>query len=138
MLDYTKLRDELAVPKITEYGKAISICRPGSNVLYTKSYDYAQSRWKWTLIAEPHTVVYTDPATSPVDLPGYAIETRYEQNEIDGTVVQANDRRFKVVGFTDLTTSDKLIIGSTILNIINVRPYQPGSVILLYELQCRA
>lgn len=138
-MDYTRLHDATIVPLIEKYGKAVYIRRPGTNVLYNKIWSQSESRYYWQLIASPYTIVYIDPATSPVDLPGNAIEVKYEQNEIDGTTIKAGDRRFKIADIASITTADKLIVGSsTILNIISVKPTQPGDVTLIYELQCRA
>lgn len=137
-MDYTAIKNNLVIPKIREFGKVVVLRRPGSNSGYTKGFDPVEGRHYWTLIAPPNTVVYTDPASSPVDVSGYGVEVKYEQNEIDGTTIKAGDRRFKVADLPLPTTSDKLVVDSVILNIISTQPVQPGAVTLLWTLQCRA
>ena len=136
-IDYTALKEKLVTPKIQEYGKSVSIRRPGSAAGYTKAWNAAQSRWYWYETAHPENIVYVDPATSPINLSGHAVEVAYEQTEIDGVTVLANDRRFKISDVANITTSDKLVVDSAVLNIVSAKPVQPGAVTLLYTLQCR-
>jgi hypothetical protein len=137
-MDYASLRDSLVIPKLKEFGKSVTIRRPGSATGWTKAYDPIEGRYYWTLVAPPHSVVYADPATSPLDYAGYGVETAYEQTEIDGTVIKAGDRRFKVASIPEPSTSDKLVVSSTVLNIVSIIPVQPGDVTLLWVIQCRA
>ena len=136
-MNYQKIKDGLVVPKIKTFGKSVFIRRPGSSVGWTKSWDVAQSRNKWTLNISPFTVIYTDPAGIPIDLPGHAIEKQYRQQEINGTTVMANDRRFLIADISSPTTADKLVVGGSILTIVNVGTIQPGDTALVYQLQCR-
>jgi hypothetical protein len=137
-MNYTALRDNLVLVKIEEYGKAVSLRRAGTTTGWTKSYESTTGRYKWTEVADPTHSVYADPASVPYDVAGHAIETRYENKEIDGTTIKAGDRRFKTADLPTPTTSDKLVVGSQVLTVINVRTYAPGEVTLLWELQCRS
>lgn len=140
-MNYINLRDTVVAPLIRKNGKAIKLRRPGSSVGWTKIWDAAQGRYKWTYGGTPPpdggTVVYVDPIGTPIDLPGYAIEKDYKQSEIDGTTVMANDRRFLVVDIPEPNTADKLIVGSSVLTIVNVMAIQPGDTTLVRILQCR-
>jgi hypothetical protein len=127
----------LASDKIREYGKVAYIRRPGATTGWTKSWDVAQGRTKWTLIASPFTVVYADPAGIPVDIAGHVIEKAYQQKEIDGTTVMANDRRFLSSDLPLPTTADKLVVGGVILTIVSVSAIQPGDTTIVRTLQCR-
>lgn len=135
-MNYTNLA-ALATAKIEEFGKAAALRRPGSTTGWTKTWDAGQSRYKWTLIASPYTVVYVDPASAPVDISGHVIEKTYQQKEIDGTTVMANDRRFMSSDLPLPTTADKLVIGSTILTIVSVSAIQPGDTTIVRTIQCR-
>ncbi len=137
-MDYDAIKNNLVIPKIREFGKVVVLRRPGSNTAYTKGFDPVEGRYYWTLNAVPNTVVYVDPASTPVDVSGYGVEVKYEQNEIDGTTIKAGDRRFKVADLPSPTSADKLVVDGTILNIIATQPVQPGDVTLLWTLQCRA
>ena len=136
-MDYTVLRDNLVIPMIEKYGKAVSLRRPGATTGWTKSWNAAQGRYQWTLIAAPFTVVYVDPSAAPVDYAGHAIEKTYEQTEIDGTTVLANDRLFLAIDLPAPTSADKLVIGTSVLTIVNAKAIQPGAVTLVWKIQCR-
>jgi hypothetical protein len=136
-MNYTTLRDNLVRPLLAKSGKHVILRRPGTTAGWTKAWDAATSRYKWTLIAEPHTVVYTDPSSVPLDVSGHAVEKTYKQSEIDGTTVLANDRRFITSDLPSPTTADKLVVGSSVLTIVNVPAIQPGDVTLVSILQCR-
>jgi len=81
---------------------------------------------------------------TPTDYAVHVVEQRYEQSEIDGTLVQANDRRFIVSAIADSgvalvapSSAHALIVGSVELAIVAVLPEQPGAVALNYTVQCR-
>lgn len=57
-----------------------------------------------------------------------------------GTAIEAQDRRFVVAvqGLDNAPTpADKLVIGSDVYQVVNVKPLEPGGVALLYDLQVR-
>lgn len=127
-----------ATRAIQKYGRAVTLSRRGTAALYTYAFDPVLGD-TWTLIAEPHTVVYTDPGEVALTFTGHAVEHPYEQNERDGTLVMAQDRRYLLeaaIGTTPLL-SDRLIVGSDNLAIVNIEPLSPGGTVLLYEVQCR-
>ena len=136
-MNYNTLKSATVLPMLQKYGKAVSIRRPADSSAWTKVFDGGQGRWTWTLKVAPFTVVYTDPATAPVDTAGHAIEKKYEQTEIDGTTVFATDRRFITADLPLPTTADKLVVGTKVLTIVNVMPIEPGEVTLAWTLQCR-
>ena len=136
-MDYTTLRDSLVRPKIEEYGKHASLRRPGSTAGWTKAWVPAEGRWSWYTASTPSPIGYVDPAGTPVDVAGHVIETKYAQEEIDGTTVQAGDRLFKTSDLPSPTTADKLVVASVPLTVVSVKAVQPGSTTLLWELQCR-
>ena len=136
-MDYTALRDDLVIPMIEKYGKAVSLRRPGVTTGWTKTWNAAEGRYQWTLIAAPYTVVYVDPAAVPVDYSGHAVEKEYEQTEIDGSTVLANDRLFLTIDIPIPTIADKFVVGSSILTIVSAIAIQPGAVTLVWKIQCR-
>lgn len=136
-MDYTALKTGTIERLIAQYGKAVSLRRPGTTAGYTKSWNTEQGRYQWEIDAAPGTYVYVDPAATPVDIAGHAVEKKYKLNEINNTTILASDRRFITADLPFPTQSDKLVIGTTVLNIVNVMPTQPGDVTLVWELQCR-
>jgi hypothetical protein len=141
-MDYTALRDDLVIPMIEKYGKAVSLRRPGTTLHWTRAWNAADGRYQWTYAGPPNppadgTIVYVDPAATPVDYPGHAIEKAYQQEEIDNTTVMANDRRFLLIDTPEPTSADKLVVGSSILTVVRVSSIQPGDTALVRILQCR-
>lgn len=128
---------------IERAGKPITIVRPGTAEGWTREYDPAQMRDKWTHAGakegDPDIVVYEDPATTPVEDNTSAVEDGYNASEIDGTMVQAGDRRYWVPaeGIAEPRTIDRLVDGSDSLAIVSCKRVAPGPVVILYEVQCR-
>ena len=128
---------------IERAGKPITIVRPGTAEGWTREYDPAQMRDKWThpgaKEGDPDVVVYEDPATTPIEDTTSAVEDGYKADEIDGTMVQQDDRRYWVPasGLSEPRTIDRLTDGSDSLAVISCKRVAPGSVVLLYEVQCR-
>lgn len=128
---------------IERAGKPITIVRPGTAEGWTREYDPAQMRDKWTHPGEeegdPDVVVYEDPATTPIEDSTSAVEDGYKSEEIDGTMVQAGDRRYWVPaeGLAEPRTIDRLVDGSDSLAIVSCKRVAPGPVVILYEVQCR-
>lgn len=137
-MDYTALKTGTIIPLIEKYGKAVTLRSPGTSTGYTKTWNAGESRYQWENNTT-HEIVYVDPATTPTDVAGYAVESKYHLDQIDNVNILASDRRFKTASFTSpKPNKDVLIVGTTQLNIVNVFPVSPGSVDLVYELQCRA
>lgn len=136
-MDYQALKDSLIIPKLVAYGKVVALRRPGATAGYTKTWDPGRGQYSWTN-NETHAVTYTDPTTTATDIAGHAVEVKYKQTEIDGVTVLISDRRFRTADLPTPTIADKLVVDSTVLNIVNVLPVAPGSVTLMWELQCRA
>lgn len=128
---------------IERAGKPIAIVRPGTAEGWTREYDPAQMRDKWTHPGaeegDPDVVVYEDPATTPGEDSTSAVEDGYKADEIDGTMVQAGDRRYWVPaqGLAEPRTIDRLVDGSDSLAIVSCKRVAPGPVVILYEVQCR-
>ncbi len=139
-MNYLALRDDVITPSIRKYGKVIALRRPGSTAGWTKAW--VNSRYQWTYAGPPNppangTVVYIDPAGTPVDTSGYAVEKTYKQSEINGTTVLANDRLFLTIDIPTPTIVDKLVGGSSVLTIVSAVAVQPGDTALIWKLQCR-
>lgn len=68
------------------------------------------------------------------------VVTNYSVSQIDGTLIQKNDRRVFVStdGLTITPTPDDLIIVDGVtLAIINVLPVKPAAIVVMYEIQAR-
>jgi hypothetical protein len=81
------------------------------------------------------------PAGDPVDDACVFVELEYAHDEIDGTLVQATDRKLLVstAGLTAAPTPEcQLVIGPLPLEIVSVKPLAPGGLVLLWEVQARS
>lgn len=75
-------------------------------------------------------------APEEIELP--ALVTSYPQRLIDGTLIQAFDRKVMIAAQgTKPTTADTLLIGEETFRIINVSETAPSGVSLFYECQAR-
>lgn len=75
-------------------------------------------------------------APGPVDLP--AIVTMFPQRLIDGTLIQAFDRKVMIAAQgTKPSTADTLMIGGETYRIINVEETAPSGVALFFTVQAR-
>lgn len=143
-MQYSRIKTDVVQRIITQHGKTASLQRPGTSASYTKTWNAAQSRYQWENTVT-HVVTYVDPATAVTLVTGKVLESKYEFQEIDGTTILSSDRKFLTSDLTDPTTADKLIVGTVTLNIVSVKPLQPGadedsgvSVTVMWTLQCRA
>lgn len=64
----------------------------------------------------------------------------YEKSEIDGTTIQAGDRKVLMTAIAGVEPkpSDVLTISGTAYTVINVWPLAPAGVTVMYEVQARA
>ena len=143
-MQYAKIKTNVAQRLINKHGKAASLQRPGTSAGYTKSWNAGQSRYQWENNTT-HVIVYVDPATAVTLVAGRVVESKYEAEEIVGTSILSSDRKFITADLTDPTTADKLLLGTTVLNIVSVKNLQPGEdettggvTTIMWTLQCRA
>lgn len=62
----------------------------------------------------------------------------YDLKEIDGTRIQANDRKLIIDGTVEPLMTDIIMIGDEYLGvIINIAPTKPADKAVIYELQVR-
>ena len=133
---YEDLRDGTVAPLLQEYGQAFTGTRlPGTTALYTKSFDSAAGKWKWTLIASPFTVVYTDPGEVPEAISGYALELREADGWKPGTRVTEWDTAY--MSTVELRKNDKITVNGKAVLVVDVLPLAPGGVELFWEAYCR-
>ncbi len=74
-----------------------------------------------------------------IDKLAVGVVLNYEQDVIDGTRIQSDDREIYLGadGLDTPTTTDKVVIGSSVFSILNVQAIQPYDVPVLYLLQAR-
>ena len=84
---------------------------------------------------DPVTQTYTAGAATDVSV--FGVEEKYNTHEVDGTLIQAGDRKFIVASSTVPALDMKLVYGSVEYPIVAVNPLQPGATTLYYDIQVR-
>lgn len=77
-----------------------------------------------------------DPTIVPNDQDVTGVVLEYDETE-RGPLIQANDKKVLLSSAVSPDTSMKLVDGSDIYEIVRVTPIQPGTVLILNELQVR-
>ena len=65
----------------------------------------------------------------------------YAKREIDGSLVLATDRKCLVSteGLSiEPATSDQIMVGGDVYEIVNVMPLSPGGTVIMWEVQARS
>lgn len=108
----------VALELLTEFGEAVSFTRTTEG-----AYD---------------TATGTTAAGSDSVFTGFGAPIDYDNNEIDGTVIQQGDVRLYVNAVTTLPLpADKVTLDSVQYRVMNTRKYTINSEHVLYELQIR-
>jgi len=77
----------------------------------------------------------TDNTETETEVSGVKID--FNKNEIDGTIVKANDIKIYLPADTTISKTDKIKLSGNTYNIIDIKEVKPGDTILYYELQVR-
>lgn len=139
-MNYQAMRAS-AADQIKRNGKPVALLSTGSSAEWEYGYDELGD--KWTRLVEPFDVVRVNPI-SDASVSVYAVEHPYGLKEIDGTLIQSQDRRFYLAAldffgapFSDPKTGNRLSVDGQVLEIASVVITKPGQTAVLYEVQCR-
>ena len=75
---------------------------------------------------------------SETEHPVRVVADNYRQSERDGTLIQANDRRYYLTSAVAPESQDVIEDGDERLVIVNVEDTRPGPTAIMYTLQVRA
>ena len=78
--------------------------------------------------------------TTTMDTTITAAVLEYANGEVDGTLIQASDRKVYVSAegvAVNPAPADVLIIGFDVLSIVNVKPLSPAGTVVFWEVQAR-
>jgi hypothetical protein len=75
---------------------------------------------------------------SEASYPVRVVADNYSQRERDGTLIQANDRRYYLTSAVAPESQDVIEDGAERLVIVNVEDTRPGPTAVMYTLQVRA
>jgi transketolase C-terminal domain/subunit len=88
-----------------------------------------------TLRTETNSGTGYDPTISNSDASIKAVITKFTASEIDGTLIQANDKR--LITTTEITAQQLIIDDGIEYEVINVDEIKPGDTAILYKAQIR-
>jgi hypothetical protein len=74
---------------------------------------------------------------APTDTSVTGVVVFYGANEIDGTLIQSNDKRCMIDSTVAPTVKMSIIDGGTTYKIIDIEEVKPGDTTILYKLQLR-
>lgn len=78
-----------------------------------------------------------NPVQVPSDVTVRAVMTQFAAEEIDGTLIQASDKRFLIAGGADVSLAKRLIDGAVDYEVVAVECVKPGPVVVLWKVQVR-
>jgi hypothetical protein len=134
--DYVALSDNVARPLIENYGTPITVIRTEDISNYVKKYDPVLGSYYW--IHTPSQTRYDEqPEATKQEFSGYAVITRYKNDEIDGTNVQRDDRRLLCIGIPEPKVTDIFQIDNEQFYHIFTEPVAPGNAAVVYKIQVR-
>lgn len=79
-----------------------------------------------------------DPDQTSSDVTVKAAVFKYHANEVDGSTIQRNDKKFVIASSATILKTSKLVDGGNQYQIISLEQVQPGSELLMYVAQGRA
>lgn len=137
-MNYTAIREDTVNPLIDKYGMDLTITRTVDVVGWVKSFDGGLGTYKWTNSVTGE-VVYEEPSSRVTHISFRGIEVSYNQEDIDGTVIQQGDRRFYLTGSEAPKVGDALRLSVTeeIVKIQKVTPVAPAGEVLLWKVNTR-
>lgn len=113
-------------------GKPAMIVRPGSAEGWIRGFDSLAGEYYWE-DSEGNTVT-TDPAT-PTEIPCSVLEDRFSITQIDGSLIQQDDRVFLCSAQPKM--GDELHTDDAVLKVIRAVPLRPAEVTIYTEVQAR-
>jgi len=134
--DYASLRDNVAYPLIERFGAPISLLRKADTSQIEKKYDPATKSFYW--IDTTTLATFTEePTAYSAEYSGYAVLTKYRNEEIDGTTVKRGDIKLIAIGIPLPILGDVITVNGTSYNYIYCDPVSPGAVDVVYKIQVR-
>ena len=65
------------------------------------------------------------------------LQSRFTTNDIDGTLIRADDKKFLIGSLVPITKDMNIRDGSITYSIVNIEEVKPGPTVILYKIQAR-
>lgn len=136
MAFYEDMRDDVAVPLITEFGQPLILYRTEDTVTYTRNYDPVTMSYYWE--DGEGTRFDTEPTETQVEYSGYCITSTFSAEQIDGTNIKSDDLLLMSIGIPRPQLGDILRVDGVDYQYVRNNPVSPGGVDILQKTQVRA
>jgi len=140
MSDFYNNMGSLAVNKIRQYGKPITLTQNILDPVWVKGMNTATRKYEWRN-SQTSVVVTVDP-TATLVTQGYGLQDRYKGLPVPGLTIEVGDIRLWAVG-RGVGTLPKPNIGDLITmngktkTVVSANPLQPGDLVLMWDIQLR-
>lgn len=133
--DYARIRDDVAAPLLQEFGITFTLSRIENTTVYTKHYDPTTMSHYWTDTDSNRYDTMPDPVQ--IEYTGYCIMQKYQIEQIDGTLVQADDLRLIATGIPQPKEGDIFSVNGIDYQYVRVDPVAPAGLAVVYKIQVR-
>lgn len=89
------------------------------------------------LVSVTKSGVDYDPVITETLISCKALQSIFTTNEIDGTLVKADDKKFLIAGNVNITTDMLLKDGDKKYSIVRIMEVKPGDTLILSKVQAR-
>lgn len=79
-----------------------------------------------------------DPVRTPTDTPATAAVFDFDASEVDGSIIQANDKEFVLASSVPVSKQAVIIDNAIEYALVNLEEVGPGGSVLMYVAQGRA
>lgn len=134
--DYASLRDNVVYPLIVNYGTPIVLLRKANTATLVKKYDPALKAFYW-VNTETDERFDVEPGEYSMEYNGFAVITKYRNEEVDGTVIKRGDIRLLAIGIPLPVLGDIITVAGQTYNYVHCDPVSPGAVDVVYKIQVR-
>lgn len=135
--DYLALKEKL-VPIITKFGTTVTLTKGIDSELWKRTYDAGEMKFYWVNTVTGERVADED-LDGETTHQGLAVITRYEDEDIDGSLISQRDRRILILAkdFPQPSESESLEIAGDTYTVINSRATKPAGIDVIYVVQAR-
>jgi len=141
MSDFYVRMGNLAIEKILQYGKPITLTQNTLSALWVRALNPITRVYNWTN-SQTGEIVTVEPVARTVTQ-GYGLQDRYKGLPIPGLVIQVGDIRLWAVGrdmrtpFPEPKVGDLITMNGKTKSIVSANPLQPGDIVLMWDIQLR-
>lgn len=135
--DYLGIKTNVVIPALQNFGSAVVVKRQVDTTAWVKKYDPIDGADYWenqTTLA----TTFTEPTGSTEETTGIAVLSAFKDNEIEGTIIQKNDRKLLAINIPEPDIMDVYEFGGREYKYVKHKSIVPdGENIVLQIIQVR-